>query len=238
MCYGALGSDTGGSIRIPAHFCGIVGIKPAYGAVSRHGLIACAPSLDQIGVLAKNEHDGRLLLSAISEYGGKSATSEKLEKIDLTSVPSLKYAAAVYRIISCAEIASSFQRYDGVKYGRRADGAQDLSDIYELTRTQNFGEEVKKRILLGNFFLSSENYEKYYVKAAKIREIIKKEITEILEKHGAILIPTTEYSAPKPSELTGKAAKIDEFCVIASLVGCEAVSCPSGQILTAAEAGK
>lgn len=234
----ALGSDTGGSIRQPAACCGIVGLKPTYGLVSRYGLIAYASSLDQIGTLTKDVEDAAILLNVIAGHDEKDSTSANIEQKDYTKalkndVKGLKigvptqyfteginkevkesiekviekykelgaiveecsldvadYALATYYIISCAEASSNLGRFDGIRYGHRTNNYENLKDIYCNSRSEGFGEEVKRRIILGTYVLSSGYYDAYYKKAQQVRTLIKKEFERNFEKYDCLLIPT------------------------------------------------
>ncbi|MDP2892215.1 MAG: Asp-tRNA(Asn)/Glu-tRNA(Gln) amidotransferase subunit GatA, partial [Bacillota bacterium] len=225
----AFGSDTGGSIRQPASLCGIVGMKPTYGAVSRYGLIAFASSLDQIGPMAKDVEDCAMALSAIAGYDEKDSTSanithENYQKIlnsnvkglkialpkeyftegltqevkdavmqavrnfeglgaiiEEASMPTFGYALNVYYILSSAEASSNLSRYDGVKYGHSAEGAEDIVSLYKKTRGEGFGDEVKRRIMLGNYVLSAGYYDAYYLKALKVRTLVKRDFDMLFE---------------------------------------------------------
>ncbi|MEG0614842.1 MAG: Asp-tRNA(Asn)/Glu-tRNA(Gln) amidotransferase subunit GatA, partial [Oscillospiraceae bacterium] len=239
FCAAALGSDTGGSIRQPAAFCGVTGLKPTYGRVSRYGLVAFASSLDQIGPLAKDAHDCGIILNAISGFDIHDGTSSKTETMDYTSkigqgvkgmkiaipkefyaegidenikksvlsaaekyksmgaelvecsMPSLKYAVAAYYLISSAEAASNLSRYDGIKYGHRSEIGENFSELVCNSRAEGFGDEVKRRILLGNYALSSGYYDAYYGKAMALKQKIRAEYNEIFDKCDVILTPTT-----------------------------------------------
>ncbi|MFU0800823.1 MAG: Asp-tRNA(Asn)/Glu-tRNA(Gln) amidotransferase subunit GatA [Xylanivirga thermophila] len=239
----SLGSDTGGSIRQPASFCGLVGFKPTYGAVSRYGLIAFASSLDQIGPFTKDVTDCALVLNAITGHDHMDATSANIDYPDYTkalkddvkgwkigvpkeyfgegldpevkkaiekaiatfeslgaeieeiSLPHTEYALSVYYILACAEASSNLARYDGVKYGYRASEYDDLDSLYKNTRTQGFGPEVKRRIMLGNYALSSGYYDAYYLKALKVRTLIKEDFDKAFKKYDIILSPTSPTTA-------------------------------------------
>jgi aspartyl-tRNA(Asn)/glutamyl-tRNA(Gln) amidotransferase subunit A len=274
----ALGSDTGGSIRQPAAFCGVVGLKPTYSRVSRYGLVAYASSLDQIGPLTRTVEDCAILTQVISGPDGKDSTladrpvpdfpkemneargpfkvaylKEKLiEKIDpdvkniywktLNSLkelggeliemdfPSWEYALPCYYIIAPSEASSNLARYDGVRYGFRAPEYANLREMYLKTRTMGFGEEVKRRILLGTFALSSGYYDAYYLKAARTRQLVSREFDRAFAEVDYIITPT----APEPAFAIG--AKEDPitmylsdiFTVSANLAGCPAISVPCG----------
>lgn len=233
-----LGSDTGGSIREPASFCGIVGMKPTYGLVSRYGLVAFASSLDQIGPMSKDVTDNAILLNAIAGYDAHDSTSANVEVKDYTkslvndvkglkvglpkefmedgvdkevkeailevakkikelgatveecSLPRTKYALPTYYIIACAEASSNLGRYDGIRYGYRTKNYENLHDIYANSRTEGFGEEVKRRIILGTYVLSSGYYDAYYKKAQRVRTLVKKDFEEAFSKYDVLLTPT------------------------------------------------
>lgn len=247
----ALGSDTGGSIRQPASFCGVVGLKPTYGLVSRYGLVAFASSLDQIGPITKDVEDSAILLSIIAGKDEKDTTSVDIPKKDYTkslkndikgkkiAVPKeffgegineevkksleeaintykslgaeieeitldvAKYALATYYIIACAEASSNLGRFDGIRYGYRTENFKDLKEIYRNSRSEGFGEEVKRRIILGTYVLSSGYYDAYYKKAQKVRTLVQNEFKKGFEKHDAILIPTSPITAFKFGEKSG-----------------------------------
>ena len=274
LCHAALGSDTGGSIRQPAAFCNIVGLKPTYGLVSRHGLIAFASSFDQIGPITKCLKDALSIMSVISGRDDFDSTcsGDKIKEIDqekkikkLTfgvvkqaidfpeidssikqqflnfidkiktqghkinyiDLPLLEHLTPAYYIMSTAEASSNLSRYDGIKYGYQH-STNDLDELIIKTRTHGFGKEVKRRIMLGTFVLSSGYYEAYYQKAQKVRQLIKKETENILEKHDYILLPTTPN---KPFKI-GKKISVtkryyeDVFTVQANLSGHPALSFP------------
>ncbi len=239
LCAGSLGSDTGGSIRQPAAFCGVTGLKPTYGRVSRYGLVAFASSLDQIGPIAKDAHDCGIMLNAIAGYDRHDGTSSKSNTMDYTSkigqsvkgmkiavpkefyaegiddtvkkavycaidkykemgaeiidcsMPSLKYAIAAYYLISSAEASSNLSRFDGIKYGHRSEKGEDFNQLICNSRSEGFGQEVKRRILLGNYALSSGYYDAYYGKAMALRQKIRAEYADIFEKCDVIITPTT-----------------------------------------------
>ena len=243
-----LGSDTGGSIRQPSSFCGVVGLKPTYGLVSRYGLVAFASSLDQIGPITKDVTDSAILLNLISGHDEKDSTSSKREKVDYTkalvndvkgmkialpkeflsegiseevknailevaekyrelgaeveecSLDIGKYALATYYIIACAEASSNLGRFDGIRYGYRTENFENLKDIYKNSRSEGFGPEVKRRIILGTYVLSSGYYDAYYKKAQKVRTIIKNEYNKLFEKYDLILTPTSPTTAFKIGE--------------------------------------
>ncbi len=279
LCMGALGSDTGGSVRQPASFCGNVGVKPTYGRCSRWGMIAFASSLDQAGVFARSVDDSALILEAICGHDAKDSTSstkeippfskhvtadvkgkrigvpkeyhqegmpEQIEKlwqqgiewlkaagaeiVDI-SLPHTKYALPVYYIIAPAEASSNLARYDGVRYGLRvAPQGCSLDDMYELTRSQGFGDEVKRRIMIGTYVLSAGYYDAYYKKAQRIRTLIARDFEEAFGKVDAIVTPTT----PTPAFAFGEKQDPltmylnDVFTVPASLAGLPGMSVPVG----------
>lgn len=275
----ALGSDTGGSIRQPASFCGVVGIKPTYGRVSRYGLIAFASSLDQIGPISKDVTDSALLMNAICGYDKNDSTSAGIEAPDLTkalvrnvkglkiavpkelmgegieegtkkavlealktyeklgasvkevSLPSLKFALAVYYIIAPAEASSNLSRYDGVHYGIRTEGNADLMKMYLTTRDKGFGPEVKRRIIIGTYALSSGYYDAYYLKAQKIRTLIKKDMDDTFRDFDVIMSPTCPSAAFKIGEKAGDPLQMylsDIATIPINLAGVPAVSLPCG----------
>jgi aspartyl-tRNA(Asn)/glutamyl-tRNA(Gln) amidotransferase subunit A len=274
-----LGSDTGGSIRQPAAFCGVVGLKPTYGMVSRYGLVAFASSLDQIGPLANCVEDCALVFEAISGKDPMDATSVDAEKGGFTEClkkgvrgmriavpaeymssgvhPDIKknigkaveqyeklgavceeiklgmadYAIAAYYIISSAEASSNLARYDGVKYGYRSGEAVDLLDLYKKTRSEGFGDEVKRRIMLGTYVLSSGYYDAYYKKALRARNLIKKEFDQVFSKYDFILGPSTPTTAFKIGEKVNDPLEMyigDVFTVSVNIAGLPAISIPCG----------
>ena len=244
----ALGSDTGGSIRQPSSLCGVVGLKPTYGLVSRYGLVAFASSLDQIGPITKTVEDSANLLNMIAGHDEKDSTSLNIDKKDYTkslvnnvkgmkiglpkeyidegtnievkeailevakkyeelgatieecSLDVGKYATAVYYIIACAEASSNLGRFDGIRYGYRTEKFDNLKDIYKNSRSEGFGEEVKRRIILGTYVLSSGYYDAYYKKAQKVRTVIKEAYNELFEKYDLLLTPTSPTTAFKIGE--------------------------------------
>lgn len=279
LCDVALGSDTGGSIRQPAAYCGITGFKPSYGAVSRFGLIAYASSLDQIGVLAQSAQDcfavfrtmcgrderdmssrslpddflpealmGELrglriglpqecfgggcdpeVEQAVRAFGAQLAA--RGATISPCSMPSFSAAVAAYYIIACAEASSNLSRFDGVKYGYRAQGYENLKDLYVKTRSEGFGAEVQRRILLGSFVLSSGYYDAYYKKAAAVREVIRADFARLYEQFDLLLMPTAPTVAPKLGEsLSDPLAmyRADLYTVPVNLAGLPAISLPCG----------
>jgi len=279
-CFYALGSDTGGSIRQPAGYCGVVGIKPTYGTVSRYGLIAYGSSLDQIGPLTKDVSDAAAVLEAISSYDEKDSTSidrkdtqftkalvddvkglrigiprdyfgegldtevaaavrkaaEELkaagavvEEFDLSLV---KYAIPTYYTIADAEASSNLERFDGIKYGYRTADYTDLHDMYKKTRSEGFGTEVKRRIMLGSFVLSSGYYDAYYLKALKVKALIKKAFDEAFAKYDVILGPVAPTTAPKLGESLSDPMKMylgDIYTISVNLAGLPGICLPCGK---------
>jgi aspartyl-tRNA(Asn)/glutamyl-tRNA(Gln) amidotransferase subunit A len=280
MCLGALGSDTGGSIRQPASHCGVVGIKPTYGRVSRYGLVAYASSLDQIGPLTPSVADAAMVLNVIAGHDPADSTSVPLDVPDYTaalgrsmkgvrvgipreyaasegldpevlaavegavgtlkslgaecvdiSLPHTQYAVAVYYVIAPCEASSNLARYDGVKYGFRADDGEDLIHMYRRTRSQGFGAEVQRRIIIGTYCLSAGYYDAYYGKASQVRTLIVEDFKKAFEACDVIACPT----APTPAFRIGE--KIDDpltmylsdiFTISANLAGIPALSVPCG----------
>ena len=278
-CILSLGSDTGGSIRQPAACCGIVGLKPTYGRVSRYGLVAFASSLDQIGPFAKDVQDAALLLNAISGYEPRDSTSVDLPAPDYSksltndvrgmilgvpreafgegiaseveatvreairtleklgakmvdiSLPHSEYAVAVYYIIAPAEASSNLARYDGVKYGFRSRGTQDLLDMYMETRSQGFGSEVKRRIMLGTYALSAGYYDAYYRKASQVRTLIGKDFARAFTQCDAIILPTAPTPAFKLGEKVDDPLQMylsDIYTIPCNLAGLPGLSLPCG----------
>ncbi|MFW5875002.1 MAG: Asp-tRNA(Asn)/Glu-tRNA(Gln) amidotransferase subunit GatA [bacterium] len=280
MCLGALGSDTGGSIRQPASHCGVVGLKPTYGRVSRFGLVAFASSLDQIGPLAGNVEDAAIILSVIAGYDPRDSTSvdrgvpdyrasltgdikglkfgipveyleaegmdpgvrAAFEKATETiaaagaecieiSLPHTDQALAAYYLIAPAEASSNLARYDGVKYGFRAGDAAGLKQMYSRTRSEGFGPEVKRRILLGTYALSAGYYDAYYKKASQIRTLIQRDFAAAFEKCDIILSPTAPTAAFEIGEKTDDPLRMylsDIFTLSANLAGIPGISVPCG----------
>ncbi|MCK4785032.1 MAG: Asp-tRNA(Asn)/Glu-tRNA(Gln) amidotransferase subunit GatA [Desulfobacteraceae bacterium] len=275
----ALGSDTGGSIRQPAAFCGVVGLKPTYGRVSRYGLIAFASSLDQIGPITKDVRDAALLLNVIAGHDEKDSTSAKIEVPDYTksllndvkglrigipkecfkkgldreveqslrraiklfeslgakseeiSLPYLDYAVSCYYIVGPAEASSNLARFDGVQYGLRVSDANDLLQMYEQTREIGFGSEAKRRIILGTYVLSSGYYDAYYLKALKVRTLIKEDFEKIFKKYDCIITPTSPTPAFKIGEKINDLLSMylsDIFTAPINLAGIPAISIPCG----------
>ncbi len=275
----ALGSDTGGSIRCPASFCGVVGLKPTYGAVSRYGLIAMASSFDQIGPITKNVEDAAIVLNAIAGHDPLDSTSvprdipdytanlgkpikgfkigvpkefmgegldpkinnliqkalSELEllgaHIDEASLPMTDYALAAYYIIVPAEISANLARYDGIKYGHSTfekDG--HLLDVYLNSRAEGLGDEVKRRIMLGTYTLSAGYYDAYYLRAQKVRALIKRDFEKTFEKYDAVVGPTMSTVAPKTGELSDPLSlyMADIYTVQVNIAGLPAISVPCG----------
>lgn len=279
-CYFALGSDTGGSIRQPSAFCGITGMKPTYGTVSRYGLIAYGSSLDQIGPMTKNVTDCAAVLDTIASYDKKDSTSIKRDDYDFSSalisdVKSLriglpkdyfgegldgevkaaifkaaktlegmgaiveefdlglvKYAIPAYYVIASAEASSNLERFDGVKYGYRTKEYDGLHNMYKKTRSEGFGPEVKRRIMLGSFVLSSGYYDAYYLKALKTKALIKKEFDKAFEKYDIILAPAAPTTAPLLGSSLRDPMKMylsDIYTISANLAGIPGLSIPCGK---------
>ena len=272
----ALGSDTGGSIRQPAAFCGCVGMKPTYGRISRYGLGAFSSSLDQIGPITQNVEDSAILYDILNGYDAKDSTSANVEKeiiapiingnkrftiavikdhlhnisgeietnfletikalekdghkIIYKDMLEYKYSVATYYIISAAEASANLSRYDGVRYGNRAD-VKNLEELYKKTRGEGFGEEVKRRLLLGTFVLSSGYYDDYYIKAQKVRQKLKKEYNTIFQEADLILTPVTQTTAfdldahKTPIEMYMS----DMFTIAVNLASLPAISVPTGK---------
>lgn len=275
----SLGTDSGGSIRQPASYCGIVGMKPTYGRVSRFGLIAFAPSLDQIGPMTRTVEDNARVLEVIAGQDMRDATSsptevpeytealtgdvkglkigvpkeylgegvdqevkdavkkalEVYEKLGATweevSLPHSEYAQAAYYLVSSAEASSSLARYDGVRFGVRSENAKDMEDMYKLSRSEGFGEEVKRRVMLGTYALSAGNYEDYFVKAQKVRTLIKQDFEKVFEDYDVIIGPTTATAALKFGEEVNdpRAMKMSDTLITpVNLAGVPAISIPCG----------
>jgi aspartyl-tRNA(Asn)/glutamyl-tRNA(Gln) amidotransferase subunit A len=280
MCHASIGTDTGGSVRQPASFCGLVGLKPTYGSISRHGIIAYASSFDQVGPITRSVEDAALLLEVMAgaddydstlaqvpvpKYSYKLAADTSKKKIaylqEALSSPGvdaevksamatyidklrveghtvkpiafeyLDYIVPTYYILATAEASSNLARYDGVHYGYRSPGATDLQSTYKRSRSEGFGKEVKRRIMLGTFVLSAGYYDAYYAKAQKVRRLIREKTDSLLEEFDFILTPT----APEPAFTLGKTEKdpvvmylYDIFTVQASLAGVPAISLPAG----------
>ena len=277
-CFFALGSDTGGSIRQPASFCGVVGMKPTYGTVSRYGLVAYGSSLDQIGPLSKTVEDCAVILEAISSHDEKDSTSVARQDLDFTSalvkdvqglrigIPRdyfgdgldsevkeavlqaaellkangaiveefdlslVEYAIPTYYTIAAAEASSNLERFDGIKYGFRAE-AEGLHQMYKKTRSQGFGPEVKRRIMLGSFVLSSGYYDAYYLKALRVKAMIKKAFDDAFAKYDCILGPAAPTTAPKLGESLSDPIKMylgDIYTISVNLAGLPGICVPCG----------
>ncbi|MHC4302256.1 MAG: Asp-tRNA(Asn)/Glu-tRNA(Gln) amidotransferase subunit GatA, partial [Planctomycetota bacterium] len=281
MCYAALGSDTGGSIRQPASFCGVVGLKPTYGRVSRYGLVAYGSSLDQIGPVTRTIEDCALMLNVIAGHDPADSTSvdekraptvDYLEKFDepveglkiavvpafnagadeqvLKSIgeaidlyrnlgaevievemPHLDYAIAAYYVIATAEASSNLARYDGVHYGHRTENPADYVEVYSKSRQEAFGKEVKRRIMLGTYALSSGYYDAYYLKALKVRNLIRADFVEAFEQCDCIMMPVAPTTAFKIGEKVDDPLQMylsDIYTIAANLAGIPGISVPCG----------
>ena len=275
----ALGSDTGGSIRQPASFCGVVGLKPTYGLVSRYGLVAFASSLDQIGPITKDVYDSALLLNIIAGHDKKDTTSVEKEKIDYTkclkndvkglkigvpkeffaeginkevkealekamekykqlgaiveeiSLDVAKYSLATYYIIACAEASSNLGRFDGIRYGHRAKEFSNLKELYKKSRSEGFGPEVKRRIILGTYVLSSGYYDAYYKKAQQVRTLVMQEFDKAFEKYDVILTPTSPTVAFDIGSKTSNPLEmyLSDICTVSvNIAGLPGISIPCG----------
>ena len=275
----ALGSDTGGSIRQPSSFCGVTGIKPTYGTVSRYGLIAYGSSLDQIGPIAKDVTDCATILETISSYDKKDSTSverddlkftealvddvkglrigiprdyfgegldkevkeavlgaaKELEKkgafVEVFDLGLVEYAIPAYYVIACAEASSNLARFDGVKYGYRTEEYTDLHNMYKKSRSEGFGPEVKRRIMLGSFVLSSGYYDAYYLKALRVKALIKKAFDDAFSKYDVILGPAAPTTAPKLGESLSNPIQMylgDIYTISVNLAGLPGISLPCG----------
>ncbi|MFC1693657.1 Asp-tRNA(Asn)/Glu-tRNA(Gln) amidotransferase subunit GatA [Candidatus Latescibacterota bacterium] len=279
-CIAAIGSDTGGSIRQPASFCGIVGIKPTYGRVSRYGLIAYASSLDQIGPMTKTVEDSALILSVIAGYHNRDSTclnepvpdycksvhsnahglniglpreyfgegldpevkkitlnaveimkSEGVEFVDI-SLPHTEYAIPAYYLLATAEASANLERYDGVRYGYRSPEPDNLFEMYSKTRSEGFGVEVKRRIMLGTYCLSAGYYDAYYRKAQKVRRLIKEDFDAALKKVDAIMVPVSPTPAfPIGSKINDPLQMYlaDIYTISLNLAGLPGISLPAGK---------
>ena len=278
-CFYALGSDTGGSIRQPASFCGVVGLKPTYGTVSRYGLIAYGSSLDQIGPLCKDVTDCATILETIASHDSKDSTSIERQDTDFTSAlvedvkgmkigiprdyfgeglhPEVKeavlkaaevlkekgaiveefdlslveYAIPTYYTIAAAEASSNLERFDGIKYGYRTEEYQGLHNMYKKSRSEGFGAEVKRRIMLGSFVLSSGYYDAYYLKALRVKALIKKAFDEAFARYDLILGPVAPTTAPKIGESLSDPIQMylgDIYTISINLAGLPGLSIPCG----------
>lgn len=279
-CFFALGSDTGGSIRQPASYCGVVGLKPTYGTVSRYGLIAYGSSLDQIGPITRDVTDCATVLEIIATKDDKDSTSVKREDTDFTSalvedveglrigIPRdyfgegidsevkesvlkaakaleqkgavveefdlslVEYAIPAYYTIAAAEASSNLERFDGIKYGYRSESFEGLHNMYKKTRSEGFGPEVKRRIMLGSFVLSSGYYDAYYLKALKVKAMIKKAFDKAFEKYDIILGPVAPTTAPKLGQSLSDPLKMylgDIYTISVNLAGLPGISVPCGK---------
>lgn len=279
-CVFAIGSDTGGSIRQPASFCGVVGMKPTYGTVSRYGLVAYASSFDQIGPLTKTVADNAAVLEAISCHDRRDSTSlpefgtnysaligkdlkgmriglpqeyfsegistevanlvqnaaKTLEaagaSVEECALPAVRYALPAYYVLCCAEASSNLARFDGIRYGFRAEGAEDLDRLYRMTRTQGFGREVRRRILLGNFVLSAGYYDAYYKKAQQARTLLIRGFKELFDKYDMLLTPVAPTPAYKLGEKSNDPMEmaLGDICTVpVNLGGLPAISVPCGK---------
>jgi aspartyl-tRNA(Asn)/glutamyl-tRNA(Gln) amidotransferase subunit A len=279
MCPAALGSDTGGSVRQPASFCGIVGLKPTYGRISRCGLVAFASSLDQIGIMTRNTYDNALILSAAAGWDQHDSTSAQQPPEDFTegiddgirkmklgfpveyfgagldqevrsaimdtlkdlvkegadvveiSLPHTDHAIPAYYLTATSEASSNLARYDGVRYSLRTEEDLQLSEMYRATRSEGFGQEVKRRIMLGTYALSAGYYDAYYLKAQKVRTLIQNDYEEAFQKIDAICTPTAPTAAFKIGEKVTDPLEMylsDIYTVTANLAGIPAISVPCG----------
>jgi len=282
MCQVSLGSDTGGSVRQPAAFCGLVGLKPTYSRISRFGLIAYGSSFDCIGILGKSVEDVALVLEVIAGADEMDSTvsrkpvpsySKELQKsngkvykvayvreiedsaglqpeiresilkkindikleghtVEVIDFPLMDYVLPTYYILATAEASSNLSRYDGVRYGHRSDGVTDLNSLYKKSRSEGFGKEVQRRILLGTFVLSASYYDAYYTKAQKVRRIIREKTKEILKQYDFIVMPITPTTAFKLGEHTDNPLEMylaDLFSVQANVAGVPAMAIPCGK---------
>jgi len=281
LCFAAVGSDTGGSIRQPASFCGVVGLKPTYGRVSRFGLVAYGSSLDQIGPITRTVEDCALMMNVIAGHDASDSTSvdekiapvpDYLERLDEpikglriaivpqfntgadgqvqeaikqaldiykksgaeiieVDMPYLDYAIAAYYVIATAEASSNLARYDGVHYGHRSKEAEDYIEVYSKSRAEGFGKEVKRRIMLGTYALSSGYYDAYYLKALKVRNLIRGDFTRVFERCDCIMMPVSPTTAFKIGEKTAEPLQMylsDIYTIAVNLAGIPGVSIPCG----------
>ena len=284
MCHAALGSDTGGSVRMPASFCGIVGLKPTYGRISRHGLIAYASSFDQIGTLTNSVEDAALLFEVMAgtdNYDSTVSTNQQVPSLEMAEsisksnkkfsvafirqtlehpgldpeiksktefllnalrnegnaiteveLPLLDYMVPAYYVMTTAEASSNLSRYDGIRYGHRSEKAADVDSLYKKSRTEGFGKEVQRRIMLGTFVLSAGYQDAYYTQAQRVRRMIKNTTEKILAQHDFILLPTTPCTAFTLGEKTKNPVEMylaDIYTVQANLAGIPAISLPLGK---------
>lgn len=278
-CQVSIGSDTGGSVRQPAAFCGVVGLKPTYSRISRHGLVAYGSSFDSIGVFSKSVEDVAMVLQVMAgaddfdstvshkqvpdyldelqapgkfriAYLRETMDSEALQPeireammkaldtlrkeghaVEAIDFPLLEYVLPTYYILATAEASSNLSRYDGVRYGYRSPHTSDLDSLYKKTRSEGFGKEVQRRILLGTFVLSSSYYNAYYTKAQQVRRLIREKTKEVLKHHDLVLMPTTPTTAFKLGEHTGNPVEMylaDLFSVQANVAGIPGISFPFG----------
>jgi aspartyl-tRNA(Asn)/glutamyl-tRNA(Gln) amidotransferase subunit A len=279
QCLASLGTDTGGSIRLPAAYCGVVGLKPTYGRVSRYGIVAYASSLDQVGPFAREVRDAAIVLEAVAGHDPLDSTSVRVEVAPLTdalrrdaaglrigvpreyfregidpdvessvreaigvleslgasvetiSLPHADYAIATYYLVATAEASSNLARYDGIRYGRRADGADNLLETYRRSREEGFGAEVKRRIMLGTYALSAGYYDAYYGKAQKVRTLIRGDFERAFERCDVLLAPTAPTTAFRLGEKTGDPLAMylsDVLTISVNLAGLPAISVPCG----------
>jgi aspartyl-tRNA(Asn)/glutamyl-tRNA(Gln) amidotransferase subunit A len=281
MCFAALGSDTGGSIRQPASLCGVVGLKPTYGRVSRYGLVAYGSSLDQIGPLTRDVADTAMVLQAIAGHDQRDSTCVREETAPIpdysarldepvgglriavvphlnagaepqvmaavnraieayrslgatvveVEMPHLDYAIACYYVIATAEASSNLSRYDGVHYGHRSKKADEFAQVYNLSRAEGFGAEVKRRIMLGTYALSSGYYDAYYLKALKVRNLIRRDFSRVFETADCILMPVSPTTAFRLGEKTADPLQMylaDIYTIAANLAGIPGISVPCG----------
>ncbi|MBW8050932.1 MAG: Asp-tRNA(Asn)/Glu-tRNA(Gln) amidotransferase subunit GatA [Cytophagales bacterium] len=282
LCLAALGSDTGGSVRQPASFCGVIGLKPTYSRISRYGLVAYSSSFDTIGIISKSVEDAAMLLEIISgkdefdstvskkevpaypqslyattrnssvkiayikdaiENKGvdpevKKATEKVISKlknkgysVSPVNFPYLDYMLPTYYILTTAEASSNLSRYDGIKYGYRSSNTKDIESMYKKTRSEGFGQEVKRRIMLGTFVLSADYYDAYYTKAQRVRRLIKNKTGGLFSTYDFLLLPTTATTAFKVGKYSENLIEMylqDLFTVHASLTGLPAISIPNG----------
>ena len=280
QCFASLGTDTGGSVRQPSSYCGVVGIKPTYSRVSRYGVVAFASSLDQVGPITRTVEDNALMLEILAGYDENENTSSKMpvpnyyenlsdsikglkigiakeyfalgmdkevqdavdsaidfykqngaEIVDV-GLKNIDLALSTYYVLSSAEASSNLGRYDGIRYGVRANNYKDLEDIYTQTRTQGFGKEVKRRIMLGNFVLSSGYFDAYYKKAQKVQQLLKSEFEECFNKCDVLISPVSPTTAFKLGEKTNDHIKMylnDIYTVPVNVVGVPAISFPCGK---------
>ena len=282
LCDISIGSDTGGSVRQPAAFCGVIGLKPTYSRISRHGLIAYGSSFDCIGIFSKNIYDAAIVLETMAgkdEYDSTVSTqpvpsysselnaaskkkfrvaymcdtleSEALQpeikeniykkidqlksaghSVDAINFPLNDYVLPTYYILATAEASSNLSRYDGVRYGHRSTAAHDLTSLYKKTRSEGFGKEVQRRIMLGTFVLSASYYDAYYTKAQKVRKLIRDSIKAIFANHDFIILPTTPTTAFKLGEHTNNPIEMylaDLYSVQANVAGVPGISIPCGK---------